>query len=102
MTPKGVFLFLTAAIAILAIMSFGQRAAVPKQQTKDSMAQQNVKELLLLMNTDKDGKISKQAWMKFMEAQFDALDTEKRGELDQKGMRPTVALQRVRASDLGK
>jgi uncharacterized protein HemX len=103
MTPKGVFLFLTAAIIILAIVSFGQRAAVPRQPTKHSLAQQNVKELLLLMDTDKNGKISKQEWMTFMEAEFDALDKDKKGELDQKELlQSTVSVKRVRASDLGK
>jgi Ca2+-binding EF-hand superfamily protein len=103
MTPKGVFLFLTAAIIILAIVSFGQKAAVPKHPTKESLAQQNVKEVLLLMDTDKNGKISKQEWMRFMEAEFDALDKDKTGELDQKELlQSTVSVKHVRASDLGK
>jgi len=98
-----VFLFLTAAIIILTIVSFGQKAAVPRQPTKHSLAQQNVKELLLLMDTDKNGKISKQEWMRFMEAEFDTLDTDKKGELDQKELlQSTVSVKRVRASDLGK
>jgi Ca2+-binding EF-hand superfamily protein len=33
------------------------------------------------MDTDKNGKISKQEWMKFMEAEFDRLDKNKTGEL---------------------
>ena len=43
-----------------------------------------VKQLLLLMDTDKNGKISKQEWMKFMEAEFDRLDKDKKGQLDAK------------------
>jgi Ca2+-binding EF-hand superfamily protein len=38
--------------------------------------------LLLLIDTDQNGKISKQEWMKFMEAEFDRLDKDKRGQLD--------------------
>lgn len=34
------------------------------------------------MDTDKNGKISKQEWMKFMEAEFERLDKNKTGELD--------------------
>jgi Ca2+-binding EF-hand superfamily protein len=34
------------------------------------------------MDTDKNGKISKEEWMKFMEAEFDRLDKDKSGELD--------------------
>ena len=36
------------------------------------------------MDTDKNGKISKQECMKFMEAEFDKLDKDKNGELDAK------------------
>jgi Ca2+-binding EF-hand superfamily protein len=40
------------------------------------------KQLLLLVDTDKKGKVSKQEWMKFMEAEFDRLDKAKTGYLD--------------------
>ena len=33
------------------------------------------------MDTDKNGKVSKQEWMKFMEAEFNRLDKDKSGEL---------------------
>jgi Ca2+-binding EF-hand superfamily protein len=103
MTPQRVFLLLTAAALVLASLTFGQKAAVPKPQPKDSMAEQNVKELLLLMDTDKNGKISKQEWMKFMEGAFDALDKNKKGEIDQKELlQSTVSVKHVRSSDLGK
>jgi Ca2+-binding EF-hand superfamily protein len=36
------------------------------------------------MDTDQSGKISKQEWMKFMEAEFDRLDKNKKGQLDVK------------------
>jgi Ca2+-binding EF-hand superfamily protein len=36
------------------------------------------------MDTDKSGKISKEEWMKFMEAEFDRLDKDKKGLLDAK------------------
>ncbi len=39
---------------------------------------------MLAMDTDKNGKISKQEWMKFMEDEFDRLDTNHNGELDVK------------------
>jgi hypothetical protein len=37
--------------------------------------------LLLLMDTDKKGKLSKQECMKFLEAEFERLDRDKNGEL---------------------
>jgi EF hand len=46
------------------------------------------------MDINRKGKISKQEWMKFMEAEFDRLDVEKDGELDFK----EIAQSRLRAS----
>jgi hypothetical protein len=40
--------------------------------------------LLLLIDTDENGKISKQEWMKFVEAEFDRPDKDKRGQLNVK------------------
>ena len=103
MTPRRVFLFVTIAITVLAMVTIAQKASVPKQPTKDSMAQQNVKELLLLMDTDRNGKISKQEWMKFMEAEFDSLDKDKKGELDRKELlQSTVTVKHARPADVGK
>ncbi len=46
------------------------------------------------MDTDKNGKISKAEWMKFMEQEFDRLDTNHNGELDVKEL--TQSRMRVR------
>jgi Ca2+-binding EF-hand superfamily protein len=48
------------------------------------MGENEVKQLLPLMNTDTKGMISKQEFMKFMEAEFDRLDKSKKGELNVK------------------
>jgi EF hand len=74
---------LVATWAILGT-AVAQRAAVPKPQDKLALGEPEVKQLLLLMDTDKNGKISKQEWMKFMEAEFDRLDKDKKGQLDVK------------------
>jgi len=39
------------------------------------------RELLKLMDTDKNGKVSRQEFMRFMEAEFDRLDVNHDGEL---------------------
>jgi hypothetical protein len=76
------------AVAILVMTSgilgtaVAQKAAVPKPQDKLAIGEDEAKELLLLIDSDKKGKISKQQWMKFMEAEFDRLDKTKSGELD--------------------
>ena len=61
-----------------------QKAAVPRQPDKLQLGEDEVKQLLLLIDTDQSGKISKQEWMKFMEAEFDRLDKDKKGQLDVK------------------
>jgi Ca2+-binding EF-hand superfamily protein len=65
----------------LACAVVAQKTSVPKQQDKTALASPHVKELVLLMDADKNGKISKQEWMKFMEAEFDRLDKDNSGEL---------------------
>lgn len=61
-----------------------QKASVPKPQNNLALVEEQVKQLILLMKTDGQGKISKQEYMKFMEAEFERLDKEKKGELDVK------------------
>jgi hypothetical protein len=78
------------AIAVLVVTGIllgnagAQRQAVPKPQDKLALGEPEVKQLLLLIDTDKNGKISKEEWMKFMEAEFDRLDEDKKGQLDAK------------------
>ncbi len=58
--------------------------SVPKQQRAIALGEDEVKQLLLLMDTDKSGKVSKKEYMDFMAAEFDRLDKDKSGELDVK------------------
>jgi len=74
---------------------------VSKQPDKITIAMENVKQLLLIMEP-KSGKVSKQEWMRFMEAEFDRLDTEKKGVLDQVEIRQSVYVKQARSSDLGR
>lgn len=77
-----------AVCALLAL--FGTVAAqkvdksVNKTERSIALGEDEVKQLLLLMDTDKSGKISRQEYMNFMAAEFDRLDTDKSGELDVK------------------
>jgi hypothetical protein len=61
-----------------------QKASVPKPQDKLALGEDEVKQLLVLMDSDKNGKVSKEQYMKFMEAEFERLDKNKTGELDVK------------------
>jgi hypothetical protein len=71
-----------AAYALILGAAAAQDAA--KSQQKLALGEDDVKQLLLLMDTDKNGKISKQEYMNFMEAEFERLDKDKSGELDAK------------------
>ena len=53
-----------------------------EKEKKLAVATAAAKQLLLAMDTDKSGTVSKQEWMKFMEAEFDRLDTDHKGQLD--------------------
>jgi Ca2+-binding EF-hand superfamily protein len=55
---------------------------VAKTNDKQTAAHEEVKRLLLMMDTDQNGKVSKKEFMSFMDAEFDRLDTDKSGELD--------------------
>jgi hypothetical protein len=59
-------------------------AAGANPNKKVVAAEDYTKKLLLLMDTDKNGKVSKKEFMSFMEKEFDRLDTNHDGELDVK------------------
>ena len=71
----------TWALGRLAVV---QKDSVPKPQDKLALGEYEAEQLLLLIDTNKTGKITKQEWMKFMEEEFDRLDKNKSGEIDAK------------------
>jgi len=60
----------------------GQPAVKPPPQDRLAAAEDAAKQLLLLMDKDKDGMVSKAEFMHFMSAEFDRLDTNHDGKLD--------------------
>lgn len=75
------------AIGTIVGTAVAQKTVVPKPQDRVALGEEQVRQLLLLMDTDENGKISKQEWMRFMEAEFDRLDKKKTGELDVKELK---------------
>jgi hypothetical protein len=69
-----------------------QKDSVPKSQDKLALGDEDVKQLFMLINTAKAGKISKKEWMDFMEAEFERLDKHKNGELDVKELAQSNSL----------
>jgi hypothetical protein len=61
-----------------------QKANAPRAQDRLAMGEDNVRQLLLLMDTDQNGMVSKEAYMKFMEAEFAHLDAKNQGKLNAK------------------
>jgi hypothetical protein len=55
-----------------------------RQKDKLALGEDEVKQLVLLMDQDKNGKVSEQEFMNFMRAEFRRLDKDKSGELDAK------------------
>ena len=81
----------------------GQKESTQTKPDKRMLATENVKELVLLMDTDKNGKISKREWMDFMAAEFDRLDKDKSGQLDAKELEQSrLSIRPLRYSDQGK
>ena len=78
------------------------KASVPKPQNTLVLGEGAVQQLLLLMEPDKNGKISKQAWMSFMAEEFDRLDKDKKRELDVEELRRSTAVVHARPGDVGK
>ena len=81
------FIFVIAALfagAFAGISAAQNKTPDNKKPNPLVLGEDEVKQLLALMDADKNGKISKQEFMKFMEAEFDRLDKDKNGELDQK------------------
>jgi hypothetical protein len=79
MTRRSLLIAMMGATGAIAVAD-----VAPKAQDRFAQANANVKQLLLLLDADKNGRISKQEWMAFMEAEFNKLDRDGNGELDQK------------------
>jgi uncharacterized membrane protein YdfJ with MMPL/SSD domain len=97
--------FLAGAMVVNAADTQGEKSTVvtptpaaekTEKARKLAAATDAAKQLLLVMDTDKSGKVSKQEWMKFMETEFDRLDTNHKGQLDVKEL--TQSRVRVRLS----
>jgi Ca2+-binding EF-hand superfamily protein len=74
--------------------AIAQKASVPKQQDNVALGEDDVKQLLILMDTDNDGKVSRQEFMQFMDAEFKRLDKDGSGNLNVK----ELAQSRLRVS----
>jgi hypothetical protein len=58
-----------------------QKASVSRAQDRLALGEEHYRELLLIIETDQGGMISKPEYMKFVEAEFQRLDKSHRGQL---------------------
>ena len=73
------------AAGLTSQQSLAQKSGTPiASNPPDKLAagEQEVKELLLIVGPDQNGKVSKEEFMRFMEAEFARLDKEKTGQVD--------------------
>lgn len=100
MTRRNLF---TMGVSALCVAAAGV-AIAPKgaaaSQDKLAQADINVRELLLLMDADQNGKISKKEWMSFMEAEFNKLDKDGNGELDHVELQQAGVSSKIRVTTL--
>lgn len=61
-----------------------QQPVTAQNEKKLVQGEKEAKKMLLLMDKDKSGKVSKQEFMNFMEEEFERLDINHDGELDVK------------------
>ena len=71
-----------AGAATFAVAAMGGTPLAADNTQNLALGEPQTKELLLLMDTDKNGKVSKQEFMSFMEAEFTRLDKNHDGQLD--------------------
>ena len=76
---------ITAGAALPSALA-GQNAngAPPRKEKNLTAGEKEAKKLLVLMDKDQNGKVSKEEFMSFMEAEFERMDISKDGELDVK------------------
>ena len=78
-----------AGVTLKTTIASGQSSSpdaqnISPQSPKVAAGEMEAKKLLLLMDTDKNGKVSRQEFMNFMAAEFDRLDKNKDGQLSVK------------------
>ena len=79
-----------AAVMLAAGPWVGNALAVidPPSPVTLAKGESEAKRLLVIMDKDRNGKVSKQEFMAFMEAEFDRLDKDKSGQLDVRELSP--------------
>ncbi len=98
MNRRNLLVALMSVTGAVALADVAQKPGAAEAQDKLALTNENVKQLLLLLDADKNGRISKKECMSFMEAEFNKLDKDGNGELDQKELLQSKLSLRQRSS----
>ena len=91
------------AMASFATSAIAQKDGLLKCHDPTQVAIDDVKEILLLMNGDTNGTITRQEWIRFMAAEFDRLGPAKKRSIDPTKLTPVKEQARpIHFSDLRK
>lgn len=82
--PDGPMLRTAVALLAVAFAVASSSAALAYGKRTRAIANTDVRQLMRLMDTDKNGSISKDEFMQFMAQKFDRLDADKSGQLEAK------------------
>ena len=82
--PDGPMLRTAVALLAVAFAVASSSAALAYSKRTRAIANTDVRQLMRLMDTDKNGSISKDEFMQFMAQKFDRLDADKSGQLEAK------------------
>jgi hypothetical protein len=75
-------------------------AALAAGKRSDSAAQSQVRQLLRLMDKDKNGTVSKDEFMQYMSQMFDRLDVDRSEQLEPKELRRATSPDSMLCHDL--
>jgi Ca2+-binding EF-hand superfamily protein len=70
-----------ALVTISLVAGAASTAAFAVSSRAVAQGEKETRQLLRLMDVDQNGRVSKQEFMQFMEAEFDRLDVDRSGEL---------------------
>ena len=76
--------FVAAGARVVTAQNPAATVTDKQKEKKLAAGEAEAKQMLLLMDRDQNGKVSREEFMNFMEAEFDRLDINKDGELDVK------------------
>jgi hypothetical protein len=68
-------------------IAVAQNSVSPPTPGQVTMGEDDAKKMVLLMDADKNGRVSREEFKTFMDAEFKRLDTDKNGEIDVNEMR---------------